>query len=101
MTAGADAAPAFAQPALKAGGVFAAVVGAGFEFFDFTVYAASNWRGVLDALGLISGGAITQHFLVGMTSNAIRTLHLPASFAMLGALTLGLPSASERSLAEP
>ena len=39
MTAGADAAPAFARPALKARGVFAAVLGNGFEFFDFTVYA--------------------------------------------------------------
>ena len=39
MTAGADAAPAFARPALKTRGVFAAVLGNGFEFFDFTVYA--------------------------------------------------------------
>ena len=39
MTAGADAAPAFARPTLKARGVFAAVLGNGFEFFDFTVYA--------------------------------------------------------------
>ena len=39
MTAGADAAPAFARPALEARGVFAAVLGNGFEFFDFTVYA--------------------------------------------------------------
>ena len=29
----------FARPALKARGVFAAVLGNGFEFFDFTVYA--------------------------------------------------------------
>ena len=39
MTAGADTAPALARPALKARGVFAAVLGNGFEFFDFTVYA--------------------------------------------------------------
>jgi MFS family permease len=39
LTAGADAASAFARPALKARGVFAAVLGNGFEFFDFTVYA--------------------------------------------------------------
>lgn len=30
---------ALAQPALKARGVFAAVLGNSFEFFDFTVYA--------------------------------------------------------------
>jgi hypothetical protein len=39
LTAGPDAAPAFARPTLKARGVFAAVLGNGFEFFDFTVYA--------------------------------------------------------------
>ncbi len=39
MTAGADVAPALARPALRAREVFAAVLGNGFEFFDFTVYA--------------------------------------------------------------
>ena len=39
MTAKADAAPGVARPALRAKGVFAAVLGNGFEFFDFTVYA--------------------------------------------------------------
>ena len=34
-----DSAPAIARPALGAQGVFAAVLGNGFEFFDFTVYA--------------------------------------------------------------
>jgi predicted MFS family arabinose efflux permease len=39
LTAEADAAPGVARPALGAKGVFAAVLGNGFEFFDFTVYA--------------------------------------------------------------
>jgi hypothetical protein len=39
LTAKADAAPGVARPALGAKGVFAAVLGNGFEFFDFTVYA--------------------------------------------------------------
>ena len=43
----------------------------------------SNWRGVLLGLALISGGTITQYFLITMTPYAIRTLHLPASSAML------------------
>jgi hypothetical protein len=38
LTAKADAA-GVARPALRAKGVFAAVLGNGFEFFDFTVYA--------------------------------------------------------------
>jgi MFS family permease len=50
----------------------------------------SNWRGVLLALALISGGTITQYFLITMTPYAIRTLHLPPSSAMLGAITLGI-----------
>ena len=37
MTAGADAASAPVRPALRERGVFAAVLGNGFEFFDFTV----------------------------------------------------------------
>jgi predicted MFS family arabinose efflux permease len=45
---------------------------------------------VLLALALISGGAITQYFLITMTPYAIRTLHLPPSTAMLGAITLGI-----------
>ena len=39
MTADAEAAPGAARPALGVKGVFAAVLGNGFEFFDFTVYA--------------------------------------------------------------
>jgi MFS family permease len=50
----------------------------------------SNWRGVLLGLALISGGTITQYFLITMTPYAIRTLHLPASSGMLGAITLGI-----------
>jgi MFS family permease len=50
----------------------------------------SNWRGVLLGLALISGGTITQYFLITMTPYAIRTLHLPPSSAMLGAITLGV-----------
>jgi MFS family permease len=50
----------------------------------------SNWRGVLLGLALISGGTITQYFLITMTPYAIRTLHLPPSTAMLGAITLGI-----------
>ena len=41
-------------------------------------------------LALISGGTITQYFLITMTPYAIRTLHLPPSSAMLGAITLGI-----------
>jgi MFS family permease len=50
----------------------------------------SHWRGVLLGLALISGGTITQYFLITMTPYAIRTLHLPASSAMLGTVTLGI-----------
>jgi MFS family permease len=50
----------------------------------------SNWRGVLLGLALVSGGTITQYFLISMTPYAIRTLHLPASSAMLGTITLGI-----------
>jgi predicted MFS family arabinose efflux permease len=50
----------------------------------------SNWRGVLLGLALISGGTITQYFLITMTPYAIRTLHLPASSAMLSTITLGI-----------
>ena len=50
----------------------------------------SNWTGLLLGLGLISGGTITQYFLLNMTPYAIRTLHLPDSTAMLGTVTLGI-----------
>ena len=54
-----------------------------------TVLRAS-WTRVLLGLALISGGTITQYFLITMTPYAIRTLHLPASTAMLGSVTLGI-----------
>ncbi len=50
----------------------------------------SNWSGVLLSLAVISGGTITQYFLLNLTSYAIRTLRLPNSTAMLGAVTLGI-----------
>ena len=50
----------------------------------------SNWRGLLLGLALVSGGTITQYFLITMTPYAIRTLHLPSSSAMLGTITLGI-----------
>jgi predicted MFS family arabinose efflux permease len=50
----------------------------------------SNWLGLLLGLALISGGTITQYFLINMTPYAIRTLHLPDSAAMLGTVTLGI-----------
>jgi MFS family permease len=50
----------------------------------------SNWRGLLLGLALVSGGTITQYFLITMTPYAIRTLHMAESSAMLGALTLGV-----------
>jgi MFS family permease len=50
----------------------------------------SNWSGLLLGLGLISGGTITQYFLINLTPYAIRTLRLPASTAMLGAVALGI-----------
>ena len=49
-----------------------------------------NWRGLLLGLALVSGGTITQYFLITMTPYAIRTLHLPDSTAMLGTVTLGI-----------
>ena len=49
-----------------------------------------NWRGLLLGLALISGGTITQYFLITMTPYAIRTLHLPESTAMLGTAALGV-----------
>ncbi len=45
---------------------------------------------MLLGLALISGGTITQYFLITMTPYAIRTLHLPPSSAMLGRITLGI-----------
>jgi MFS family permease len=54
-----------------------------------TVLRAS-WTRVLLGLALISGGTITQYFLITMTPYAIRTLHLPPSTAMLGSVTLGI-----------
>ncbi len=50
----------------------------------------SNWLGVLLSLAIISGGTITQYFLLTLTPYAIRTLHLPDSTAMVGAVTLGI-----------
>jgi MFS family permease len=50
----------------------------------------SNWPGLLLGLALVSGSTITQYFLINMTPYAIRTLHLPDSAAMLGAVTLGI-----------
>ena len=50
----------------------------------------SNWQGLVLGLALISGGTITQYFLITMTPYAIRTLHMPESSAMLGTLTLGV-----------
>jgi MFS family permease len=50
----------------------------------------SNWRGLLLGLALVSGGTITQYFLITMTPYAIRTLNLPPSSAMLGTITLGI-----------
>ncbi len=50
----------------------------------------TSWTRILLGLALISGGTITQYFLITMTPYAIRTLHLPASTAMLGSVTLGI-----------
>ena len=55
-----------------------------------SVIIRSNWSGVLLSLAVISGGTITQYFLLTLTPYAIRTLHLPDSTAMLGAVTLGI-----------
>ena len=49
-----------------------------------------NWTGVLLGLALISGGTITQYFLITITPYAIRTLHLPESTALLGTVALGV-----------
>jgi len=50
----------------------------------------TSWTRVLLGLALISGGTITQYFLITMTPYAIRTLHLPPSTAMLGSVTLAI-----------
>ncbi len=39
---------------------------------------------------MISGGTITQYFLVYMTSFALNTLHLPATTAMLSGFVIGI-----------
>ena len=52
-----------------------------------------NWPGLLLGLALVSGGTITQYFLITMTPYAVRTLHLPESTAMLGTVTLGVTGA--------
>jgi MFS family permease len=55
-----------------------------------SVVVRSNWLSVLLSLAIVSGGTITQYFLLTLTPYAIRTLHLPDSTAMLGAVTLGI-----------
>ena len=50
----------------------------------------ANWTRIVIGLALISGGTITQYFLLTITPYAIRTLHLPPSIAMLGSVTLGI-----------
>jgi MFS family permease len=50
----------------------------------------SHWRGILLGVALISGGTITQYFLINLTPYAIRTLHLPDATAMVGSMTLGI-----------
>ena len=50
----------------------------------------SNWTGVVLSLAINCGGTVTQYFLLTLTPYAIRTLHLPDSAAMLGAVTLGI-----------
>ncbi len=52
-----------------------------------------NWRKVLLGVGMVSGTTITQYFLINMTPYAIRTLHLPASTAMLSAMSFGIAGA--------
>jgi MFS family permease len=54
------------------------------------VIIRSNWLSVLLSLAIVSGGTITQYFLLSLTSYAINTLNLPDSTAMLGAVTLGV-----------
>jgi len=49
-----------------------------------------NWRRLLLALALISGGTITQYFLHSLTPYAIRTLRMADSTAMLATVTLGV-----------
>lgn len=53
----------------------------------------TSWSRILLGLALISGATITQYFLIIMTPYAIRTLRLPPSVAMLGAVTLGITGA--------
>jgi MFS family permease len=50
----------------------------------------SNWPGIVLSLAIICGGTITQYFLLTLTPYAIRTLNLPDSTAMLGAVTVGI-----------
>ncbi|HKN27808.1 MAG TPA: MFS transporter [Roseiarcus sp.] len=56
----------------------------------FSTVLRASWTRVLLGLALISGGTITQYFLITMTPYAIRTLHLPPSTAMLGSVTLAI-----------
>src|SRR5208282_2004268 len=56
----------------------------------FSTVLRASWTRVLLGLALISGGTITQYFLITMTPYAVRTLHLPPSTAMLGTVTLGV-----------
>jgi hypothetical protein len=56
------------------------------------------------SLAIICGGTITQYFLLTLTPYAIRTLHLPDSTAMLGAVRLGITGwigARRRTLRRP
>lgn len=49
-----------------------------------------DWGRLALGVALVSGGTVTQYFLLTMTPYAIRTLHLPPSSAMLGTITLGV-----------
>jgi MHS family proline/betaine transporter-like MFS transporter len=92
LTAGADAAPAFARPALKARGVFAAVLGTGFEFFDFTVYA--TFLGMIGQAFFPSDNVLVSD-LASAATFGVGFIARPLGGASL-ALTATAPGASRR-----
>jgi MFS family permease len=82
LTAGADAAPALGRPALKTRGVFAAVLGNGFEFFDFTVYA--TFLGMIGEAFFPSNNALVSDLASAATFGA-GFVSRPLGGALIGA----------------
>ncbi len=82
MAAKADAAPGVARRAIGAKGVFAAVLGNGFEFFDFTVYA--TYLGMIGQAFFPSDNPLVSD-LASAATFGVGFIARPLGGAMIGA----------------